>query len=129
MVVFVPAVYSSAVCVPSGMLVLTVTVAWFCVIDRVNGARNRRLMLAPRLVLDPGLVVVEPVVGDVPAGGSAADCSMPGADRATRRKPPAEGVDAPAAARVDAPAARANSLRVANSVAAGPESLVEAWRL
>src|SRR5438309_9455041 len=80
MVFDVPAVYSSAVCVPSGMSVLILKVPSIWVIDTCAGALRRRLMLVPRLV-------GEPSVGGEEAGGSGAGCSIPGAVRATGRRP------------------------------------------
>src|ERR1700738_2680361 len=85
MVFDVPAVYSSAVCVPSGISVLMIKVPSFWLIDTCTGGFRRRLMLMP------GLVGVAPVgvwpVGGVLTGGSGVACSIPDAVKLTGRKP------------------------------------------
>src|ERR1700730_1414017 len=80
MVFDVPAVYSSAVCVPSGMSVLMIKEPSFWVIDTCTGGFRRRLMLTPRLL---GV----PPVGGVLTGGGGVASSIPGAVKLTGRKP------------------------------------------
>src|ERR1700730_9923023 len=80
MVFDVPSVYSSAVCVPSGMSVLMIKEPSFWVIDTCTGGFRRRLMLTPRLL---GV----PPVGGVLTGGGGVASSIPGAVKLTGRKP------------------------------------------